>query len=212
MKFRISGTNLARFYRSNGSWIDSLDYVEVSYNQNVIHADWNNDNLPDLLSNYGSLQLIENTGNFTFAPSVEMSPSGLFKIDTAHINADSYVDAFSLGTYSIDLYINQAGDNSTSNYTISTPYYINTYNTEVLFNDIENDGLTEMFVKATNDKIYIYTQTGTMDYILQDSIVSSSIGNLDQGSLYIEDLNNDGSKELITRDGWFVRVFEWTSG
>lgn len=199
-----------KFFKSNGITIDSLDFYTYNFSSSSTStlADWNNDNLPDILSNYLSFQVRQNLGNFDFSNPVEVSPSTYSNIKTNDINDDGYIDAYSVKHNSVELYMNQNGSFTSTNYPINLGYNIDSYETEVKFLDIENDGLKEMLIKAFDDKIYIYSHTGAFNYILQDSLVSTDIGPVGASSMYLFDLNNDGAEEIITRDGWNINVFE----
>lgn len=203
------GSGVLRVFRSNSLFIDSLDYISLTlpYGKPII-ADWNNDSLPDIIScNNTSLKLTENLGDFNFNPTLEMAtPILQGNIGVADINNDGFIDVFEKNNLNgINLYINESGSLNPTIYNIPT----NHGNQEILFIDIENDGLNEMFVKD-NGTIYIYTQTGSLDYVLEETLINS-FGSESSESMYARDLNNDGDKELIIRDGWFIRVYKWTS-
>lgn len=209
------GTGVLRVFRSNGLFIDSLDYISLSLPlgfsyENPIITDWNNDSLPDIIScnnNFTSLKLTENIGDFNFNPTLEMAtPIVQGNVGVADINNDGFIDVFEKNNLNgINLYINESGSLNPTIYNIPTDHE----NQEILFIDIENDGLNEMFVKD-NGTIYIYTQTGSLDYVLEETLINS-FGSESSESMYARDLNNDGNKELIIRDGWFIRVYKWTS-
>lgn len=210
--FNYVGNGNARIYNASINGIDSLDYTDIQIPNNYIVTDWNNDGLPDIVFHNSSIQWIENIANFAFAPPAVLSSSNLFTIKSADINSDSYIDIYSYTNNTIKFLINQSGTNSTTEISITVPYNIDIYDADIQFNDIENDGIQEMFVKAKSNKIYIYAQTGSLDYTLQDSIVSNAIGPLESKTMHFQDLNNDGREEIITKNGTFLNVFEWSSG
>ncbi|RFC54725.1 T9SS type A sorting domain-containing protein [Brumimicrobium aurantiacum] len=210
--FNYIGNGNARIYNASINGIDSLGFTEFQVGNNRILTDWNNDGLLDIVFHNSSIQWVENMGNFVFDAPEVLSSSPLFWIKSADINTDSYIDLYSYINNTINFFINQSGTNSTSNFSVTVPYNINVSDVDIKFNDIENDGLQEMFVKAKSNKIYIYTQTGSMDYTLQDSIVSNSIGPTERESMHFQDLNNDGNEEIVIKKGTILHVLQWTSG
>ncbi len=189
---------------------DSLNYVEYPYLDCTIPIDWNNDGLPDLINESGfDLKRKYNIGNFSFSSTTTLATTLNSKKKPTNLNNDSYPDVISFGGNSVTLIINQNGTDTVDLYSIPlNATYSDMY---VSSNDVDNDGLYEVFVKIHNDLIYVYEQTGTYDYTVQDTISSPNIG-LAKNPFYFYDFDNDGIKELITRDGWFINIFQNTIG
>lgn len=206
-----------RFYKSNGVAIDSLNPVELlAPNNHFSFTDWDQDGYIDIiLTQVNGIVLIKNLGDFNFSPSVTLF-SGNFipNFSVSDINSDSYPDLI-IYNGNIQLFINNNGSTVTENYSFAFPYQqVESSVTHVIyFEDVDNDGLKDMIFKSRQNKIYFYSQTGTYDYTLRDSIVSGDVGRLDHHpSIFLYDLNNDGKNEIITRNGGTFRVFNWSSG
>jgi len=204
-----------RIYRSNGTSIDSMNYTSVySSSLSCRLIDWNQDGLTDIVGlaeSSNTLSVLFNQGNMVFSAEQNLASLSNFNETYANIDNDAFTDIITWSNNPITLHQNMDGTGNLNTYTVASATQLNT-SSSIVFSDIQNDGLKEMFVRNQSNKIYIYTQTGSFDYTLEDSIVSTSIGAPSSSSLDIADLNNDGFNELLVRNGWNVLIYDHTSG
>jgi uncharacterized repeat protein (TIGR01451 family) len=203
-----------RIHLSNGIAIDSLNYIEIETQITGSLADWDQDGLMDIVGEdqgYSNFKVIRNLGGMSFAPEQTVATFSLNDATVCNLDSDGFPDLASWSLNSIQLFRNIDGFSTPQTYNITSPTQLNS-NSSITFSDIENDGLKEMFVRNQMNKIYIYTQTGTFNYVLEDSIVSTTLGNPVSSSIDFTDLNNDGYGELIVRNGWNVIIYDHTSG
>ncbi len=213
--------NTIRIYTSNGIAIDSLNHIEISIpgGNQISFVDWDQDGLKDIVTIIGSLgvfdiKILKNSGGFTFDAPFSIYNGYNSSFDVTDVNADGYPDLVSLFNNQVTIFENQGGNLAVNTTSFVYPLaHLGSGTKTILFEDVDNDGLKEMVFKSTWNKIYIYSHTGTYDYTLQDSIISTSIGKLDYPqSIFLYDLNNDGKNEIITRNGGTFSVFSWQSG
>lgn len=214
MNWDRDGNGNINFYRSNGISIDSMDFESVYISGDKVKpVDWNNDGLPDLIYNYnGETRITLNLGGITFGSPQTLPVALYYSTDTSDINNDGFADLINWGNYTIGIYENILGNTTPIYHSFPVNSNLSGVTTTIRSDDIENNGLKEIFVRSTTNKIHIYAQTGTYDYVLVDSIVSTIIGNAESNSFSFEDMNNDGTNELIFRNGWNIHVFGRDAG
>lgn len=199
-------------YKSTGISIDSLKVNAIGLpTTNSKLVDWNNDGLPDVATIIDSLgvfyiQISLNLGNFEFADPGIVYSGSLNDIIFTDVNSDGFPDIVSYSESQIFILENQEGNLVATEHNFSYPssqisLYSNVIKTgNIIFEDINGDGLKEMIFKSKESNIYIYAQTGNYDYTLQHNISNTDIGMMDaHKSIFLYDLNNDGNKEIICR-------------
>lgn len=208
-----------RFYQSNGNSIDSLNPIVLALpHADVEFVDWDLDSLIDIVATSGissyEIKLFKNMGNMIFSAPVVLYSGSIARLDTADFNSDGYPDLISARLNSVTFFENLTGTNSINTSTFTLSYNVDGSNiVSVLFDDINLDGLKDLIIKPNSNKVYIYSNTGANNYIIQDSISSTNAGLIDSyQSLFLKDLDNDGKNEIITRNKQFFNIFKWQLG
>ncbi len=155
-------------------------------------ADFNQDGNIDIATNVGSI--LFGSGQFTFNAPVKYNFAGApDKIDTADLNNDNILDLVANESNGIIQVLLGLGNGLFTN-KITTP----AGNQDFFISDVDNDGIKDI-LSCYNDfgngisKIFFLKGSGNGNF---SSTVILNL-NIKANDVFLEDLNNDGKKDMI---------------
>ncbi|MEO8209902.1 MAG: FG-GAP-like repeat-containing protein [bacterium] len=216
-------SNNFAFYRNEGNafnpnyQIISNDYinnVDVGGNSNIRFVDIDNDGDKDLFMgcDYAKLAYYQNTGTVTY-PSFNLITDSLPILSTSFNYAPAFEDLDNdgdkdllLGSYIKDSlwFFRNTGTASNFNFTLEARgHQINLdtlpQSSNPTFADIDNDNDKDLFIGATNGKIFFYENTGTVSNFIF-TFRTAYYSSIDVGNESIPrffDLDGDGDYDLF---------------
>lgn len=168
-----------------------FSFPDFSFIDEMQHADFNGDGLPDFLigaSNFGKLQIGINTGisapNFSEISDV----TSIQKTEIVDIDGDGDMDIIGLRQFTgVFVFINDGNAGFQSQQLNLSSYG------DLTFKDITGDGKLELLVASFNLAIYDINST-TLELT---EIYSEDFGSGDIGAIATTDNDNDGDLDII---------------
>lgn len=201
------------FFQNNSGTLNPIYEINTNLSINSIKTkDINNDGLSDIITGTSgnSFKIYYQSNNGTFNGVTITKPSLNFnEVEIDDINNDQKPDLVFCSKYSNSIYVfYQNGTGSYDNYTTLN---LNLTTGGISVGDLNNDGLKDVGVTIygnfPNSKIAVLFQNPNTN--LLDSAILASAFDCPEPS-EINDLNNDGSNEIIAvHGGWMkLSVFE----
>lgn len=190
-------------YRNdNGIFTEMVTLLQPVMNADAAIFDVDNDGVNDVIligSNGGQLfsKVYKNNGSFDFLELPNsLPPLDKASISVADINGDGFKDLALMGSAATNSILASYFNNQNSTFSMFENFGPGATNGEVIFGDLDNDGIIDGFFVGEEEGIHrarIYMNDGTGHMILSRSFNPG----FRRASTTLVDINNDGQLDII---------------